>query len=79
MVNYFEFVKKSLKNNNKIFWHYNLMGCAQITNITKSDKISFLDSKNNRRYLSEKEFNNYNQGCKIEDIITIGDNNERKK
>lgn len=65
----FEKINNLLEQGYKLYFHYDLMGVGEITSITKSNKLGFKDMKNNYIYLTEREFNEYNQHCDFDDII----------
>ena len=69
--NSFSIIKRLLEENKALYFHYNLMGIGDKLRITKSNKLSFLDSQNKRVYLTLKQFNKYNLYCNFWDIITI--------
>ena len=68
---YFDCVKKALDSGQKVYWHYGLLGVAEITHITKGGKLSFIDITDQKHFLNPEEFDNYNKGCKIEDILKL--------
>ena len=72
--NYYQLVVRHLERGHKIFWFYDLLGCAEITHLTPKKKmISFLDIADERSKMTEIEFNHYNKGCVPEDIFRIYD------
>lgn len=71
-MNKFKKVVEILKNNNnkKVFFHYDLCCVAEIERLTTKG-LSCTDALEKRFFMTEEQFNRYNEGCDFEDIIKI--------
>ena len=67
-------IKSMLEEGKTLYFHYALMGCADKLSITPTGKLGFTDILDNRRYLTQKEFNRYNAHCDFYQIITYEEN-----
>ena len=65
----FKLIKDMLRKEKPLYFFYALMGVADKLTITKSGKLGFSDMLDNRRYLTQEEFNRYNQNCNFYEII----------
>jgi hypothetical protein len=71
MVDYYKYVVDALKKGKIVLWRYGLMGVAEIIRVTPTKRLSISDIQDNRFYLTRKQFNDYNKGTRIKDIIKI--------
>lgn len=70
MVDYYKIVVDALKKHKRVFYIYGLAGVAEIERETTRG-LSGTDVFEKRFYISKKEFNRINNGCKADDIIKI--------